>query len=266
MTAAHPYFHLRAARVVATICVLYVSLPALAGDYYLRFGVALDQASDTVFTDRNCLNLYPYALYGCGTGGDGHPYRSDGGFESTPAFELGLGYSATSRFRAELVAERRRQSEFVGLANFLQPGEQQDVVASIESTLGLLVAHVDLTDRKSSRFGGITPFVGIGFGFVRNVCSDMRMDFPRTITTVPGDARTNFAGVLALGLSFALNQQRTMLDLTWRYMDLGEIRTARNVGQVAWRSGSRDPLLLDLDLTRGRLKSQGFKLSLRHTL
>ena len=266
MKAAHRSFHIQATKALAAIGMVLVSLPVLAGDYFVRFGVALDQASDTVFTDRNCLNLYPYALYGCGTGGDGHPYRSDGGFKSASAFELGLGYSATPRFRAEIVAEKRRQSEFVGLANFLQPGEQQDVVASVESTLGLLVVHMDLTDRTSSRFGGITPFVGVGFGLVRNESSDMRMDFPRTITTVPGDARTNFAGVLAMGLSFALNRQRTMLDLTWRYTNLGEIRTARDVGQVAWRSGSREPLLLDLDLTRGRLKSQGFKLSLRQTL
>jgi len=266
MQTEHPSFHIQTVGIFATICLLCVSLPVVAGDYYLRLGVAVDQPSDTVFSDRNCLNLYPSALYGCGTGGDGHPYRSDGDFKSATAFELGVGISATPRFRVELVAEKRRQSEFVGLANFLPLGEQQDVVASIESTLGLMVAHVDLTDGMSSRFRGITPFVGFGFGIVRNECSDMRMDFPRTITTVPGDTRTDLAAVVALGLSFDLNQQRTKLDLTWRFMDLGEIRTARDVGQVAWRSGSREPLLLNLDLTRGRLKSQGLKLSIRHTL
>lgn len=266
MQIGHPSFHIQAIRIFVTICLLCVSFPTLAGDYYLRFGVAQDQPSNTVFSDRNCLNLSPSALYGCGTGGDGHPYRSDGSFKSASAFEVGLGISATPRFRVELVAEKRRQSEFVGLANFLQLGEQQDVVASIESTLGLMVAHVDLTDGMSSPFGGITPFVGFGFGIVRNECSDMRMEFPRTITTVPGDARMDLAAVVALGLSFDLNQERTKFDLTWRFMDLGEIRTARDVGQVAWKSGSREPLLLDLDLTRGRLKSQGLKLSIRHTL
>jgi len=268
MKAAHPSFHTQAVRIFAAICLLCVSLPVLAGDYYLRLGVALDQPSDTVFSDRNCLHLFPSALYGCGTGGDGHPYRSDGSFKSASAFEIGLGISATPRFRVELVAEKRRQSEFVGLANFLPLGEQQDVVASIDSTLGLMVAHVDLNDGMSSRFGGITPFVGFGFGIVRNICSDMRMEFPRTITLVPGDTRTDLAAVVALGLSFDLNlnQRRTKFDLTWRFMDLGEIRTARDVGQVVWRSGSREPLALDLDLTRGRLKSHGLKLSIRHTL
>ena len=265
-TTHTPSFHIKAVRIFATICLLCVSLPALAGDYYLRIGVSQDQPSDTVFSDRNCLNLFPSALYGCGTGGDGHPYRSSGEFKSASAFEVGIGISATPRFRVELVAEKRRQSEFVGLANFLPLGEQQDVVASIESTLGLMVAHVDLTDGMSSRFGGITPFVGFGFGIVRNESSDMRMEFPRTITTVPGDARMDLAAVVALGLSFDLNQQRTKFDLTWRFMDLGEIRTARDVGQVAWKSGSREPLLLDLDLTRARLKSQGLKLSIRYTL
>ncbi len=266
ITAVHPPFHIQVVRIFATICLLCGSLPVVAGDYYLRFGVSQDLANDTVFSDRNCLNLYPSALYGCGTGGDGHPYRSNGDFKSALGLELGVGISATPRFRVELVAEKRRQSEFVGLANFLPLGDQQDVVASIESTLGLMVAHVDLTDGMSSRFGGITPFVGFGFGIVRNECSDMRMEFPRTITTVPGDAQMNLAAVVALGLSFDLNQERTKFDLTWRFMDLGEIRTARDVGQVAWKSGSREPLLLNLDLTRGRSKSRGLKLSIRHTL
>lgn len=266
MQTKHPSLPIQAVKIFGTICLLCVSFPMFAGDYYFRFGVALDQPNDTVFTDRNCLNLYPSALYGCGTGGDGHPYRSDGGFESVFPFELGVGISTTSRFRVELVAEKRRQSEFVGLANFLPLGEQQDVVTSIESTLGLMVAYTDLTDGMSSPLGGITPFVGFGFGITHNKCSDMRMEFPRTITTVPGDTRTDLVGVVALGLSFDLNQQRTKFDLTWRFMDLGEIRTGRDIGQVAWKSGSRDPLLLDLDLTRGRLKSQGLKLSIRHTL
>ncbi len=49
----------------------------------------MDQASDAIFSDRNCLTLYPYALYGCGQGPDGLPYRSAGEFESTKNFELG---------------------------------------------------------------------------------------------------------------------------------------------------------------------------------
>lgn len=266
MQTEHPYLPIQAVRIFGTICLLCVSFPVFAGDYYFRFGVALDQPSDTVFTDRNCLNLFPSALYGCGTGSDRHPYRTAGGFNAELAYELGLGISTTSRFRVELLAEKRRQNDFVGLANFLPQGEQQDVVASIESMLGLMVAYMDVTDGMSSPLGGITPFVGFGFGIARNKCSDMHMEFPRTITTVPGDTRTDLVGVVALGLTFDLNQQRTKFDLTWRFMDLGEIRTARDVGQVAWKSGSRDPLFLDLDLTRGRLKSQGLKLSIRHML
>lgn len=266
MQTPHKSNCFRLSGILATICFLLPSLPAFAGEYYLRLGVALDQANDTNFTDRNCLNLYPWALYGCGTGGDGLPYRSNGEFHAEPSFELGLGYSATSRFRAEVVAEKRRQIEFVGLANFLALEQQQDVVASIESTLGLLVAHMDLMGRKNSPFVGFTPFIGIGFGFVRNECSEMRMDFPSTITTVPGDTRSDFAGVLTIGVSFALNKERTVLELAWRHLDLGEIRTDRDVGQVEWRSGIREPLHLDLDQTRARLKSRGIKLSLRHRM
>ena len=51
---------------------------AVAGDYYLRGGIGLDRPGNTAFTDTDCSSTVPAALYGCGTGGDGAPYRSAG--------------------------------------------------------------------------------------------------------------------------------------------------------------------------------------------
>ena len=73
---------------------------AIAGDFYLRGGIGLDRPADTVFTDRDCASAAPDALYGCGIGGDGAPYRSRGGFGTVPALEAGLGYSAGPRGKA----------------------------------------------------------------------------------------------------------------------------------------------------------------------
>ena len=74
---------------------------AVAGDYYLRGGVGLDRPGEAAFTDTDCASTVPAAFYGCGTGGDGAPYRSVGRFGTVPAVELGLGY-ATGAIRFEV--------------------------------------------------------------------------------------------------------------------------------------------------------------------
>ena len=58
--------------------------------------------------------------------------------------------------------------------------------------------------------------------------------------------------------------ERAILDLAWRYTDLGKVRTDRGPGRVVWRDGSREPRPLDLAPTEGRLRSHGVRLSLRY--
>ena len=235
-----------------------------ASDAYVRFGVGMDQASDAIFSDRNCLNLYPSALYGCGQGPDGLPYRSSGEFESTKKFELGLGHSVTERFRVELMVEHRSEFEFVGRANFLATDLQQDVATPVETTTGLLISYMDIAERDIALFGEVSAYLGWGFCFVRNKSGETRMDFPFTITTLPEGSTTDFVGVLAIGVSSTFGTEKFALDAEFRYTYLGEVVTGRNVGYVTWRSGARDPLALDLDLTRSRLKRLGVSVSIRY--
>ncbi|MCY4499492.1 MAG: hypothetical protein OXC14_19690, partial [Rhodospirillaceae bacterium] len=51
-------------------------MEALAGDFYLRGGIGLDRSDRTAFSDTDCSSTAPAALYGCGAGDDGAPYRS----------------------------------------------------------------------------------------------------------------------------------------------------------------------------------------------
>ena len=108
------------ALAVATF-VWLASGAAAAGDYYLRGGIGFDRLGDTVFTDVDCSSTAPAALYGCGTGDDGAPYRSVGDFGTVPAIELGFGYAA-GPVRSELLVEYRPHFAFKGRANFLDPG------------------------------------------------------------------------------------------------------------------------------------------------
>ena len=164
------------------------------------------------------------------------------------------------------MVENRREFDFVGRANFLATDRLQDVVTPVESMTGLLISYVDVANWDIALFGDLTPYFGLGFGFVRNKCGETRMDFPYTITTLPEGSTTEFAGLLAVGISSSLGTKKFSLDLELRYTYLGEVDTGRDVGYVTWRSGARDPLALDLDLTRSRLKRIGVNVSIRYFL
>ena len=84
------------------------------------------------------------------------------------------------------------------------------------------------------------------------------MTFPATTTTVPGGSRTGLAWMVTGGVGMAVGE-RAILDLAWRYTDLGKVRTGRGPGRVVWRDGSREPLPLDLAPTEARLKGHGIR-------
>ena len=195
-----------------------------ADQLYLRAGMGLDRPAETAFTDLDCSSASPAALYGCGRGGDGAPYRSVGDFGTAPVLELGLGYAAAPAVRLEVLAEYRPRLAFDGRANFLATARRQSVVAKLSSLSAILAAYVDLPGLGLPRLGPLAPFVGAGVGAARTWIGETRMTFPATTTIVPGASRTGFAWMLTAGVAVALDERMT-LDLAWRYSDLGEVRT-----------------------------------------
>ena len=147
-----------AAVVAVAVCMSMLSGASSAGDFYLRGGIGLDWPADNVFTDRDCSSTAPAALYGCGTGGDGAPYRSRGGFGTVPTLELGLGYAGAASF--EVLVEYRPRFAFEGRANFLAPERRQLVTADLSSVSGMLAAYVDLARLGLPKLGPFAPFVG----------------------------------------------------------------------------------------------------------
>lgn len=252
----------RSAALTAAAGMLLASGVAVAGEFYLRGGLGLDRPGETAFTDEDCATTAPAALYGCGTGGDGAPYRSAGTFGTVPALELGLGY-ATGAARVEMLVEYRPDFAFEGRANFLAPERRQSVSADLSSVSGMLTGFVDLAGLGLPEPSPFAPFVGAGIGVVHTRIGKTTMTFPATTTTVPGGSRTGPAWMVTAGVAMPLDE-RTTLDLAWRYTDLGEVRTRRGPGRVIWRDGSREPLPLDLAPTRAKLAGHGVRLSLRY--
>ena len=259
-------WRLRAASAIAAAGFMaFVAVePSAAGDWYLRAGIGLNRPGKTFFTDRDCSSASPAALYGCGTGGDGAPYRSVGHFGTMIPLELGLGYAVAPAARLEVLVEYRPRFAFKGRANFLSPESRQSVAADLSSFAGMLAAYIDLPGLGVPSFGPFGPFVAAGLGVVRTRIGQTRMTFPATTTIVPGASRTDLAWMVTAGVAAALSE-RVTLDLAWRYTDLGAVHTGRGAGRVIWRDGSREPLPLDLAPTRAKPGGHGFRMSLRYS-
>lgn len=226
--------------------------------FYLRAGVNLDQSSNTRFSDADCLSVSPAALYGCGKGMDGASLRSKGDFGTMTGFEIGVGYVASPLLRFEALFQHRPGFTFEGFANFVQTAASQEVSAELSSVSGMLAAYLDLPG-----FGPFRPFLGSGAGLNVVDIDEMHLTFPNTTTIVPSGRRVDFAVMMTTGFATALWSDITV-DLVWRYLDSGLVKTGRETGRVVWRDGSREPLEIELAETRARLSSHGLLLSVRY--
>ena len=195
-------WRLRAASAIAVAGYMAVGAAEPAGaDWYLRAGIGLDRPGKTVFVDRVYSCASPAALYGCGTGGDGAPYRSVGDFGTMTPLELGLGYAVAPAARLEVLVEYRPRFAFKGRANFLSPESRQSVAADLSSFAGMVAAYIDLPGLGVPKIGPFGPFVGAGLGVVRTRIGQTRMTFPATTTIVPGASRTGLAWMVTAGVA-----------------------------------------------------------------
>ena len=233
---------------------------------YVRSGLLIDWSDDTRFKDKNCSSQDPAALYGCGTGNDGAPLSSRGDFGVIPGLELGVGYVILPYLRLEAGMQYRPDFSFDGRANFtqLEPDARRDVTAELSSLSGMLAAYLDIGELLLFHYAPFGPFVGVGGGLSRIEIGETRMDFEKTSTIVPGGDHVGFSWMLTAGVSVSISP-RMMLDVGWRYTDHGAVETSSGEGRIVWRDGSREPLELSLDKTRGHLRSHGLNASLRYT-
>ena len=246
---------------MAVIAVVWCMPVGPAGaNWCLRAGIGLDRPEKTTFTDRDCSSASPAALYGCGTRGDGAPYRSVGDFGTAMPLELGRGYTVSPAARLEDLVEYRPHFDFKGRANFLSPESRQSVAADLSSFAGMLAAYIDLPGPSvpaSSRLS-VPGSASCAPGSARPV-----RRFRRRRPSSRVQVRTGLAWMITAGVAAALGECVTV-DLAWRYSDRGAVHTERGAGRVISRDGSREPLPLDLAETRAKLAGHGMRLSLRY--
>jgi opacity protein-like surface antigen len=142
--------------------------------------------------------------------------------KTTPLWGLGFGYDTGHYFRFDITGEYRGSAVFLAEDTYQTFGPASNqYTADIESWVGLANAYIDL-----GTWYCVTPYVGGGVGFASIDVIGL------TDTNVPvngfafakDNSQTNFAWALYAGLAYKVTPGLT-IDLSYRYTDLGDIRT-----------------------------------------
>lgn len=239
-------------------CVLSPVAMAQDGDSYLRAGLGVAWSEDTHFSDSDCTQTAPPALFGCQTGVDGRALGAYGDFDRGLTIEIGLGHRFTPRLRGEVLLDYRPGLEFDGDANFLGVSGEQPVDTQLDSLAAFAVGYLDFPN--ASRW---QPYLGAGIGIARNRIDRVDYAFPglgeTAATRTSGGSDTGLAWLATAGIAVELSP-RLQLDLAYRYSDLGNVRGDRGPATIVRTSGT---VTLDVGATRAQLTTQGVLASLR---
>jgi opacity protein-like surface antigen len=154
----------------------------------------------------------------------------DKDIKNTALFGIGFGYDTGHYFRFDITGEYRGDAAFFFHDKY--PGADGDFAADagggtneytadIESWLGLANAYIDL-----GTWHCVTPYVGAGVGFASlSITGYKDVNVPNLgVAYGQNNTETNFAWAVYAGLSYKVNPSLT-IDLSYRYTDLGDIRT-----------------------------------------
>jgi len=159
--------------------------------------------------------------------------------KSTPFFGIGIGYQFNSWLRFDMTGEYRGKSLFIaqdrypgGNGTFSRASNDVDgtffpgtneYTADIESWVGLANAYVDLPTVFC-----ITPYIGGGIGMASiSVLGLKDVNVPNNGVAYAADnTDTNFVWAVYGGLAYEVNPSVT-LDLSYRYLDLGDASSGR---------------------------------------
>jgi opacity protein-like surface antigen len=145
---------------------------------------------------------------------------------SSVLFGGGLGYRFSPLLRADVTADDLPSFRLRGTST--QPGNPSGS-APFSSLVVMANGYLDLDALDPTSFGPFRPYVTAGLGVARNALGT----FSAAFTTGPlagvgvseaGVTRTNFAWGAGAGIGYPVAPTVT-LDLAYKYLDLGELRT-----------------------------------------
>lgn len=175
--------------------------------FYLRGDVGGAFSTDTHFKDADPDNP---------SLGSGVRLRGDSG--NSPILDVGIGMRVLPFLRGDLTLSSLPSLSFKGSDNRgLGTASQADV----DSWVGMANGYLDI-NRLMPVFGGLEPYVDAGIGVARNHVGSMGSAIAGG--TFASNTRTSLAWGLGAGVGVPVAPNVT-LDVAYKYLDLGEMRT-----------------------------------------
>jgi opacity protein-like surface antigen len=170
-------------------------------------------------------------------------------------FDAGVGWRAFQFLRLEGAVGYIPQLSFEGR---FASSPASSARGSVSALVGMASANIDLAGFTGPLPGGIQPFVLGGIG-VANVFNSAEDDFFNGAyrNTFSGVSQTNLAWTVGGGIGFPV-MPRLTLDLTYRYLDLGQ----RRVGPLLYTPAGTFTLTQD----RADVRVHTIMIGLRYEL
>ncbi len=140
--------------------------------------------------------------------------------------EFAVGRRMSAWLRIGIEAQYRWDMEYRGNANFLSVGVNQPVSAQARSLATMATVYWDINSH-----GLFQPYIGAGAGLAVNHVDKMTYRFPdntgrHKISVMPSGDRQDAAFMVTGGTGVVLSDS-VILDIAYRYQDLGRIGTDR---------------------------------------
>jgi opacity protein-like surface antigen len=193
---------------------------------YLRLDGGGAFSANTDFKDTN---------FATPTLGVGNRLTGDSG--SSVLGDVGIGARFLPFFRADVTASYMPSLRFNGGDNL---GTGSVNTAKIRSGVVLVNAYFDFP--VLTVFGPLQPYFDVGIGAARNKIGTMTSTFIGG--SLAGHTETDVAGSLGVGVGIPLGNN-ILLDLAYKFIDLGEVRTGPVVSATFPGTGP-SPIKADL--------------------
>jgi OOP family OmpA-OmpF porin len=209
----------------------------LSSGFYLRgdFGGAF--GADTTFSDTNptspicslCKTSQPSSI------GNSFMLGVGAGYRFTPAFRTDITLDYITRLKIS-----GHNSSVTSLTNS----------AKVSSLVGMFNGYLDINGlMPNNMLGPFQPYLTGGVGVASNDLGNTAYGFPGLgsgVVSQSGSTHTDFAWGAGAGIGYALTQNLT-LDLGYKYMDLGQMRSG-STGTVLGTAFATTPIKANLQV------------------
>ncbi|MFN3991866.1 MAG: outer membrane protein [Tabrizicola flagellatus] len=148
--------------------------------------------------------------------------------DTAPMAAIGIGHDYGSGWRGEVSLNLFGKSDFSGPWSYTipaDPGPHADMEGSVRSAALMANGYRDFESGSA-----LTPFVTFGLGIAHNTMGEwtrINPDAGRERRSFEGGSDTGLAWSIGAGVSWdvgpVMGSAPAMLDLTWRYFDLGSV-------------------------------------------